>query len=323
MSIICGRVSPHTETTPLFECCRKRNFWTVPGLNLIEKEITQNNGDFNFVRQSYIRQLSQHTGRNVVCYYSGWLRLGANAHSEAGISDLDKNGFMAMVYGLDRSLGLDLVLHTPGGEIEATRSIVEYLNQLFGRNIRVIVPQLAMSAGTMIACAANEIIMGKQSALGPTDPQIYGYSAVDVLSDVKKASKDIRENPETGILWQSLLNKYPPGFISKCERAVAVSREMITGWLAGNMFKDCGNPEEAAEKAVESLTSQEGTISHSHHFNINDCKNFGLNVTNMESDQALQNLALSVHHAFMVTFGRADVLKIMENQNGEPWIVGR
>ena len=64
---------------------------------------------------------------------------------------------MTVIHELDRSLGLDLLLDTPGGETAATESLVDYLRSMFGSNMRAIVPQLAMSGGTMIACACNEI----------------------------------------------------------------------------------------------------------------------------------------------------------------------
>lgn len=79
-------------------------------------------------------------------------------------------GFMTCSKGVDKN-NLDLLLHTPGGSMEATKEIISYLHQTF-KNIRVIVPIKAMSGGTMIACAANEILMGPYSHLGPTDPQI-------------------------------------------------------------------------------------------------------------------------------------------------------
>ncbi|WP_337461520.1 hypothetical protein [Jutongia sp.] len=77
---------------------------------------------------------------------------------------------MTCIHGMDCSKGLDLVLHTPGDSPAAAEAIVNYLRAKFGNDIRVIVPQLAMSAGTMIACSAKQIIMGKQSSLGPIDP---------------------------------------------------------------------------------------------------------------------------------------------------------
>ncbi len=66
---------------------------------------------------------------------------------------------------------LDLILHSPGGSPTAAEGIVTYLRSRF-EHIRVIVPNLAMSAATMVSCAADVIVMGKHSFLGPIDPQL-------------------------------------------------------------------------------------------------------------------------------------------------------
>src|SRR5436189_109259 len=108
------------------------------------------------VRQKYLTLLHQKTGRNIITYYSGWL---TKSDVVCGISDEDKNGFMMAVHQLDRSKGLDLFLHTEGGGIHATQSIVHYLRQMFGHDIRAVVPQIAMSAGTMVACCCKSILM--------------------------------------------------------------------------------------------------------------------------------------------------------------------
>ncbi|MHB1126932.1 MAG: hypothetical protein ACYC2T_08230 [Bacillota bacterium] len=55
---------------------------------------------------------------------------------------------------MDRSKGLDLILHTPGGEIAATESLVDYLRSMFGSDIRAIVPQIAMSCGLWVSILA-------------------------------------------------------------------------------------------------------------------------------------------------------------------------
>ena len=85
------------------------------------------------VRKKYLTALHQHTNRNLIAYYSGWLSKGSVALSD--INDEDKNGFMTTIHKLDRTLGLDLILHTPGGGIAATQSIVTYLQKMFGNNI--------------------------------------------------------------------------------------------------------------------------------------------------------------------------------------------
>ena len=80
-------------------------------------------------------------------------------------------------------------MHTTGGNPTATESIVNYLRAKFDNDIRVIVPQLAMSAGTIIAYVGQEIIIGRQSSLGPIDPQFSGIPAYNVKLEFKEAKK--------------------------------------------------------------------------------------------------------------------------------------
>lgn len=134
----------------------------------IFKEINESQSQCDYIRRKYISDLSKITGRNVITYYSGWLSRQNTANTD--INDSDMDGFMNCVHELDCSKGLDLILHTPGGSPNAAEAIVNYLRDKFKKDIRVIVPQLAMSAGTMMACASKTIIMGKQSSLGPIDP---------------------------------------------------------------------------------------------------------------------------------------------------------
>src|SRR5690606_26098596 len=118
--------------------------------------------------------------------YSGWLQRPGIAGVE--IDDNDKNAFMTVIHKLDRTKGLDLILHTPGGQVAATESLVDYLRKMFGNDVEVFVPQIAMSAGTMIACSSRLIHMGKQSNLGPIDPQFGGIAAGAVLDEFDRAA---------------------------------------------------------------------------------------------------------------------------------------
>lgn len=77
---------------------------------------------------------------------------------------------MSVIHGMDRTLGLDLILHTPGGDTAATESLVDYLRGMFGPDIRAVVPQIALSGGTMMACAAKEILMGSTRVSAPSTP---------------------------------------------------------------------------------------------------------------------------------------------------------
>ena len=164
----------------------------MPNWNQLLDEINAAEGPHDVIRRRYLKEVSEITGRNVIIYYSGWLQKENIAGIE--INDEDKNGFMTVIHELDRSAGLDLILHTPGGEMAATESLVEYLRSMFGTDIRAIVPQLAMSGGTMIACAGKEIFMGKQSSLGPIDPHYGGIPAHGIVEEFKRAKKEISED---------------------------------------------------------------------------------------------------------------------------------
>lgn len=79
----------------------------------------------DLIRRKYLKKLHEVTGRNTIIYYSGWLQK-PGSQTIAGITDGDKIGFMTTIHSLDRSKGLDLILHTPGGEMAATESLVDY-----------------------------------------------------------------------------------------------------------------------------------------------------------------------------------------------------
>ena len=75
-------------------------------------------------RRKYLSLCHEYSNRNVITYYSAFLQ--RKGIDNTGIDDNDKNAFMQAVHKLDKSIGLDLILHTPGGEIAATESIVNY-----------------------------------------------------------------------------------------------------------------------------------------------------------------------------------------------------
>jgi hypothetical protein len=259
--------------------------------------------------------LHRYTKRNVIAYYSGWLSKPPQTPN-LEIGDDDKNGFMSAVHQLDRKLGLDLILHTPGGNIAATESLVQYLWEMFSKDVRVIVPQLAMSCGTMIACSAKRIVMGKQSSLGPIDPQFGGIAAQAVLDEFQMAVKHIEQNPASVPLWQSIVGKYHPTFLLECMQAIEWSREMVKSWLVQNMFVGLPDAESRAESAVAKLADHADTKTHSRHLPASLCREIGLEVDLLEEDDRLQDLVLTVHHAFMHTFGLTGAIKIVENHRG-------
>ena len=278
----------------------------VPGLNNDQ------------LRDKYLDLLFKKTGRNVIAYYSGWLKPGKTLNVD--INDSDVTGFMNALKGLDCTKGLDLILHTPGGNPTAAEGIVKYLHNKFGDNIRVIVPQMAMSAGTMMACSAKTIVMGKQSCLGPIDPQYGGIPAYNIIAEFREAKADIENNPKSKEYWKLQLDKYPAAFFYSVADAISLSSSLVSEWLTNYMF--AGQEQAAVKKKVSKIlkTLNANNKSHSRHFTVDLCQDLGLNVEMLEADQELQDLVLSVHHAFIITFDSSSATKIIENHTGARFV---
>lgn len=266
------------------------------------------------VRRRYLSRLAQYTGRPTICYYSGWLQ--KPGFELCQVDDNDKNGFMATIYGLDKSKGLDLLLHTPGGDSAATESLVNYLRKIFGPNIRAFVPQIAMSAGTIIACACKEIWMGKQSNIGPIDPQFGGLAAYGILDEFDRAITEVTANPSSAPIWTTIISKYHPTFLADCQHAIDMSKDVVTKLLVTGMFE--GDPEAVnkADRIVKALNNHSDTKAHNRHIHMEEAAEIGLKVQPLEQDQQLQDLVLTVHHAYMHTLGNTRIGKIVENHNG-------
>lgn len=281
------------------------------------QQVAQSNSlnPLDIVRRKYLKKVSEKTGRNVIAYYSGWLQKpGA---PDTAVNDKDKSGFMLAIHRLDKELGLDLILHTPGGDLAATESLVDYLYSIFGKNIRVIVPQISMSAGTMIAFSSKEIIMGKHSNLGPIDPQMGGLACQAILNEFEQAKKDIQSNPASAPLWQVIISKYHPTFLGACRQAIDWSDIMVEGWLEGNMFAD---NKKGVKEVLDTFANHKRQKSHARHISKSQCEALGLKITSLESDNELQDYVLTTHHAYMHTFTNTTAVKIIENHNGLAYV---
>lgn len=267
------------------------------------------------VRRKYLSRIHQHTGRNVIAYYSGWLQRPNSP--DASVNDKDKNAFMLNIHQMDRNLGLDLILHTPGGDLAATESIIDYVQQMFGLDVRAIIPQISMSAGTMMALSCSSIMMGKQSNLGPIDPQMGGVPCQAVLAEFENAKNEVRANPQSALLWQTIIGKYHPTFLGTCQNAVDWSNKLASDWLSRNM---CNGDPGKVRAILDEFGDHKNSKSHSRHISKERCKELGLIVIDMEDDNELQDLILTSHHAFMHTFSNSMCVKIVENHMGNAYV---
>ena len=305
----------------------------MPAWSEILKELEQtkvNNREhlieYDAVRREYLYKLHKHSRRNTILYASAWLQGGdfGAAHS---IHDEDLHALMEVIQGL-KGPNLDLILHSPGGSPETAEAIVSYLRTRFS-HIRVIVPQLAMSAATMIACAADEIVLGKHSFLGPTDPQIVLATnlgvrlipAQAVLDQFDRAQRECAD-PAKLAAWLPMLSQYGPDLLERCEKSLAMSKNLVGKWLKMYMFKK-DSAEKGATKAKEIsewLADHQHFKSHARHISREELERKELTVLRLEKDDVLQDLSLSVFHATTHMFVGTPTVKIVENHTGRAYI---
>ncbi len=250
----------------------------MPSWDNVQSAIRSTGSGHDAVRRKALADLAKYTQRNVILYYSGWLEKQplVSQGLPVDVNDSDKNGFMAVIHKLDRKKGLDLILHTPGGSVAATESLVDYLRAMFGTDIRAIVPQLAMSAGTMIALSTKSVVMGKHSSLGPIDPQIMGMPAHGIVEEFNQAKTEIASNPATMAVWQPIIAKYPPTYVGECQKAIDWAERIVKEWLETGMFAGDPDPKAAAEKVNKELADHALTLSHDRHISAEKAADLGI-----------------------------------------------
>jgi ClpP class serine protease len=152
---------------------------------------------------------------------------------------------------------IDLILHTPGGLVLAAEQIARALKR-HSAKVTVFVPHYAMSGGTMLALAADEIVMDENAVLGPVDPQLGEYPAASLLRVVEeKEAKDLED--KTLILADS------------ARKALAQVQQFVREILAGKV------DEEKATEITQALT--EGHWTHDYPITLEIVRELGLPVS--------------------------------------------
>jgi len=170
----------------------------------------------------------------------------------------------------DPNIPIDLVLHTPGGLVLASYQIAHAIKYRPGK-VTVHVPHFAMSGGTLIALAADEIVMGDHAMLGPVDPQIGEYPAASLVKLVQtKPIADIDDR--TWIL------------ADMGKKAMDQLREHMKELLAEHF-----SPERAEALA---RTMSEGRWTHDFPITFEEAQGLGLQVTKGLSDELYQLMSL-------------------------------
>jgi len=170
----------------------------------------------------------------------------------------------------DDDVPIDLVLHTPGGLVLPSTQIARALKKHKGK-VSVFIPHYAMSGGTLIALAADEIVMSEHAVLGPVDPQIGQFPAASLLRAVAK--KPVAEVDDTTLI-----------LADQAERAIAEVRSSVLELLEPQF-----SPEKAGELA-RLLT--EGTWTHDFAITFEAARNLGLPVSSQIPKEILELMSL-------------------------------
>ncbi len=291
-----------------------------------QAELPPGQSVFDVTRRKYIQQLHRATDRNIIVYATKWTQGPVQDPESISITAEDVQGFMEVVHGLDRAAGLDLILHLPGGSAEVTEAIVKYLRGRF-QTLRVFIPQAAMSAASMLSCAADVIVMGTHSSMGPIDPQFVLRTDVGaivapahaILEQFELAQKQCQD-PALLPSWIPILRQYGPSLIVQCKLATKLSKTLVKGWLAAYMLKGKPRAKSIAARIAGELARHPKYMSHARFISRDEAKKLGLVVQDLEADQAIQDAVLSIFHAVTLTFNATPAVKIIENQLGKAFV---
>lgn len=210
-----------------------------------------------YLRQLMIRDIEAITGRKLVVYFSDHYAGEASA-----IDGSDVANFYEMLSDVEGQ-PVDLLLHTPGGQTDATEAVVSLL-QAMVPDFRVVVPHMAKSNGTMLCLASREILMGAASELGPIDPHLGGVPVTTLLEPEVAAQNFVLHKAAHNALLQT--------------------QALATKLLTNGMMKE--RPGEI-EDTVRKLSSRDSYFSHGSAIDHVEAERLGLRVTYSESADPL------------------------------------
>jgi ClpP class serine protease len=182
----------------------------------------------------------------------------------------DSEDVMRAIALTDPEVGIDLVLHTPGGLVLAATQIARAIRNRKSK-VTVFVPHYAMSGGTLIGLAADEIVMSAHAVLGPVDPQVGEYPAASVVKVVSR--KPIAEVDDKTIILADV-----------GEKALFQLRESTRELLTRSQ------PAEKAQELADVLAT--GTWTHDFPISVEVAQKLGLKVRSDMPPEFLQLMSL-------------------------------
>jgi len=221
---------------------------------------------------------------------------------------------------------IDVILETPGGSGEIAEDMVRLLHRKY-KDVGIIVPGYAKSAGTIIAMAGDEILMEPASALGPIDAQISWqgktFSADAFLEGMDKIKKEVVDSGILNKAYIPILQATSPGEIQSAENALKFAKRLVTDWLVQYKFKDwskhsiTGEPvtdyekKERAEEIAAKLCNHRYWLTHARSVTIDDLINMKLRIIDYSTIPELADAIRRYYTLLQMTFA-SNVYKVFE-----------
>lgn len=186
------------------------------------------------------------------------------------ISIEDSEAVLRAIKMTDRDIPIDLILHTPGGLVLASEQIARAL-QKHPAKVTVFVPHYAMSGGTLIALAADEIVMDENAVLGPVDPQLGQHPAASILRVLER--KPLSEVDDETLMMADI-----------AEKAIRQVKRTVCELLRDKMTV------EKAEEVAHTLAS--GVWTHDYPITVDEARELGLPISTEMPEEIYQIMAL-------------------------------
>jgi len=254
------------------------------------------------------------------------------AGNEVSIVLPDKDGIVEATRKLPPG-SLDIILHSPGGSLEATESIVDILRQKF-TDIRFFIPNTAKSAATMWALSGDEIYLASSAELGPIDPQmiyrkdnnVHQSPAQAIIDQFETAQKDLAKNSDKLPAWIPILPMYGPSLYQDCKLAIKLSKDIVRSWLVQYMFKSLPRKRDRVNRArrvVNYFSSHKDLKSHGRRIGLTEIEqNLKglLKIKRLDDDAILYDRVMGVYYCLVNIFQRSASFKIIQNHIGNRYV---
>lgn len=235
-----------------------------------------------YLRQLLIRDIEALTGRRLIVYFANRFANAQIDHGDCGLM----NELLSDINGEP----VDLMLETIGGVTDATEGLISLIQNCIS-DLSVIVTNGAKSNGTLLALAANRIVMGATSELGPIEPLVQGIPCTIL-------SQDEIKNTNFPLHMYGL-------------HALAQSKSLAKRLLQAGMFKERLGE---VDKTVDALASRDSYFSHGSVIDYREATSLGLNVEFLPPKNPIWERLWLLHCMYEHDCRNGKLLKVFEGR---------